>query len=89
MTSPMAGNPGAGRAHEDPGDHTPEAGEHGGVTGDAVDRALAAFARALRLSCLAARDPARAALANEAVAAHVVARWWAEEAVRRAGHARP
>ena len=61
----------------------------GRVPDDAVDRALAAFARALRLSCLAARHPARAALANEAVAAHVAARAWAEEAVRRAAASHP
>lgn len=70
-------------------DRNVERGGSEDVADDAVDRALAAFARALRLSCLAARHPARAALANESVAAHVDARRWAEEAVRRAGHARP
>ncbi len=50
----------------------------------AVGRAVAAFAAALRLSCQAARDPSRPALANAAVAAHRAAQEWAEEAVRRA-----
>jgi len=58
--------------------------------GGAERRAIAAFAQAVRLSCQAARrparDPARSDLANRAVAAHVAARAWAEEAVRRAGH---
>ncbi|MDQ6926380.1 MAG: hypothetical protein M3154_09115 [Candidatus Eremiobacteraeota bacterium] len=58
------------------------------VLEEAVGRAVAAFGQALRLSCLAARHPRRSALANDAVAAHVVARAWAEEAVRRAGHAK-
>lgn len=56
--------------------------------GAAVQRALRAYAHALRLSCLAAgrpaRDPERAALADRAVAAHVAARALAEEAVRTA-----
>ena len=52
---------------------------------DAVGRAVAAFAHALRLSCSAARRPAARALANEAVAAHVAARAWAERAVAEAG----
>ncbi|GJG85524.1 hypothetical protein tb265_07050 [Gemmatimonadetes bacterium T265] len=52
---------------------------------DALGRAVAAYARALRLSCRAARKPTRAALTNDAVAAHIAARAWAEEAVRRAG----
>ncbi len=50
----------------------------------AAARAVAAFARALRLSCLAAQHPAHADLANRAVAAHVAARAWAEAAVREA-----
>ncbi|GJG86331.1 hypothetical protein tb265_15120 [Gemmatimonadetes bacterium T265] len=54
---------------------------------DALGRAVAAYARALRLSCRAAREPTRAALTNDAVAAHVAARAWAEEAVRRAARA--
>lgn len=53
-------------------------------------RAVAAFAQAVRLSCQAAgrpaRDPTRFDLANRAVAAHMAARAWAEEAVRRAAH---
>ncbi len=55
----------------------------------AAARAIAAFARALRLSCLAAQHPAHADLANRAVAAHVAARAWAEAAVREAGAAPP
>ncbi|GJG85503.1 hypothetical protein tb265_06840 [Gemmatimonadetes bacterium T265] len=54
---------------------------------DAVERAVAAFAHALRLSCLAARHPAAPTLTNDAVSAHVAARAWPEEAVRRAEHA--
>ncbi len=61
----------------------------GPVVDAAIGHAVAAFARAVRLSCLAVGDPARAALANDAVAAHVAARAWAEEAVRRAGRGRP
>ncbi len=59
----------------------------------AAARAVAAFARALRLSCLAAHHPARhpahADLANRAVAAHVAARAWAEAAVREAAAPSP
>ena len=54
------------------------------VDEDAVGRAVEAYVRALRLSCEAARTPTRAALADEAVVAHIEARAWAEEAVRRA-----
>jgi hypothetical protein len=50
----------------------------------AARAAVAAFARAVQLSCLAVRRAAPADLANRAVAAHVAARAWAEEAVRRA-----
>ena len=59
------------------------------VDEDALARAVTAYARALRLSYHAAREPTRGALANEAVAAHLEARALAEEAVRCAagGHA--
>lgn len=53
----------------------------------ALVRAVAAYTRALRLSCRAVREPRKATLANDAVAAHVSARAWAEEAVRLAGGA--
>ena len=61
----------------------------GGVAGDprpddALRRAVAAYAEALALSCEAARHPSAAPLANAAVAAHLRARAWAEETVRRA-----
>ena len=61
----------------------------GPVVDAAIERAVAAFARAVRLSCLAAGGPEEAGVANDAVAAHVAARAWAEEAVRRAGRGRP
>jgi hypothetical protein len=63
-----------------------DAGVRGADDGaeSAAQAAVAAFARAVRLSCLAARHAAPAHLANRAVAAHVAARAWAEEAVRRA-----
>jgi hypothetical protein len=74
----------------------PAAGHPDGSGPDEVDAsadgaaqaAVAAFARAVRLSCLAARRAAPADLANRAVAAHVAARDWAEEAVRRAAGGR-
>ena len=55
---------------------------------DALSCAVAAYVLALRLSCKAAREPTRAALANAAGAAHLEARAWAEEAVRRAAYGR-
>lgn len=62
----------------------------GGPAAPALRRALKAYADALHLSCLAAgrpaHDPARAVLADRAVAAHVAARELAEEAVRHATH---
>ena len=62
------------------------------VDEDALARAVTAYARALRLSYHAAREPTRAALANDAVAAHLAARALAEDAVHRAAvatHRRP
>lgn len=69
---------------------SPASGSVPDTTSDgAIQRAVAAFARAVQLSCLAAHRHAprleRAEFANQAVAAHIQTQALAEEAVRRAG----